>query len=74
VDSLPIEKLLAKTGSVYKLVILASRRAAELNAGAPALIETPKEKRVSTVALEEILQDKVGIKGAGEKSNKSGED
>lgn len=58
----PIEELLAKTGSVYKLVILASRRASELTAGAPTLIDAPREKKVSTVALEEILQGKVGIK------------
>lgn len=53
-----IEELLKKTGSVYKLVILASKRALELNEGAPRLIETDS-KKITTIALEEILQGKV---------------
>lgn len=62
-DDLLIEKLLAKTGgSVYKLVILASRRAAELNAGAPPLVEVSGQEKVSTITLGEILQGKVGMK------------
>lgn len=67
-DDLLIEELLAKTGgSVYKLVILASRRAAELNAGAPPLVEVSRQEKVSTITLEEILQGKVGIKPTKEK-------
>lgn len=56
----PVQDYLAKTNSIYKLVILASRRAAELNSGAPKLVETDSEK-ATTVALEEIAQDKVKI-------------
>lgn len=55
---LPIEELLKRCGSVYRLVILAARRAKEVAEGAPPLIETPQRK-VTSVALEEILQGKV---------------
>lgn len=54
----PIEELLKRCGSVYKLVILAARRAKEVAEGAPVLVETPHRK-VTSIALEEILQGKV---------------
>lgn len=69
-NSLPIEKLLEKTNSVYKLVILASRRVAELTLGAPPLIKTRGEKKVFAIALEEILQGKVSIKPVETKEKK----
>jgi len=53
-----IEELLKRCGSVYRLVILASKRAKEIAEGAPPLVETPHRK-VTSVALEEILQGKV---------------
>jgi DNA-directed RNA polymerase omega subunit len=55
-----VQDLLIKTGSIYKLVVLASRRAVELNAGAPKLVESQNQK-VSTIALEEISQGKVRL-------------
>ena len=55
-----VEELLEKTGSIYKLVVLASRRAAELNAGAPKLVEVDGEK-ISSVALKEIAEGKVKL-------------
>ncbi len=55
------EELLKKTGSVYKLVILASKRALELNENSPKLIETDS-KKISTIALEEIQRGKIAIK------------
>lgn len=58
---LSTEELLDKTKSVYKLVILASKRALELNSGSPKLVEIDS-KRISTIALEEIRQGKVSIK------------
>jgi DNA-directed RNA polymerase subunit omega len=54
----PIEELLKQCGSVYRLVLLAAKRAKELADGAPALVETSSHK-VTTIALEEILQGKV---------------
>ena len=59
----PIQDLLSKTDSIYKLVILASKRALELNSGARKLVEGDSEK-VSTIALEEIAQGKVRIQKA----------
>jgi len=57
----PVQDLLAKTNSIYKLVVLASKRAVELNAGAPRLVEADGEK-ISSIALEEIAQGKVKLK------------
>lgn len=59
----PIQNLLAKTNSIYKLVVLASKRALELNAGAPKLVEGDQEK-VCSIALEEIAQGKVKLQEA----------
>ncbi|MBL7085157.1 MAG: DNA-directed RNA polymerase subunit omega [Candidatus Omnitrophica bacterium] len=59
----PVQDLLSKTNSIYKLVVLASKRAVELNAGAPSLVETDGEK-ISSIALEEIAQGKVKLKKA----------
>ena len=60
--SISIENLLDKTdNSIYKLVILASKRALELNEGSPKLVET-ESKKISAIALEEIKEGKIGIK------------
>ena len=56
-----MENLLDKTGSVYKPVILASKRALELNEGSPKLVESDS-KKVSIIALEEIRNGKISIK------------
>lgn len=59
----PLEDLLPKTGfSIYKLVRLASARAAELADGKPKLVDSPVMEKVTTVALEEIRQGKVVLK------------
>ena len=60
-----IEGLLKRCSSVYKLVILAAKRAKEVSDGAPALVESPPRK-VTSVALEEILQGKVLYKVVAE--------
>lgn len=54
----PIEDLLKRCGSIYKLVILAAKRAKEVADGSPALVDTPHRK-VTSIALDEILQGKV---------------
>ena len=56
--NVPTEELLKKTNSIYKLVILASKRALELNDGAPRMVKSNSDKS-SIVALEEILAGKV---------------
>ncbi|MBL7131716.1 MAG: DNA-directed RNA polymerase subunit omega [Candidatus Omnitrophica bacterium] len=59
----PIEELLPQSNdSVYKLVILASRRAIEIAEGMPKLVEGVSSKRPATIALEEIRQKKVELK------------
>ena len=67
-----IEELLKKSGSVYKLVILAAKRAKELAEGSPPLVETSHHK-VTSIALEEILQGRVFNKAeAAETSPRKG--
>lgn len=56
------EELVKKIGSVYKLVLLASKRVAELNAGAPKLVECNAKMRPGSIALEEIRQGKLKYK------------
>ena len=59
----PLEQLLPKSGwSVYKLVRLASVRAAELADGKPKLIPAPAIQKLTTIALEEIRAAKVVLK------------
>jgi len=56
------DDLIKSTGnSVYKLVMVASIRTLELNAGMPKLIEESPGK-ASSIALEEIRQGKVRLK------------
>lgn len=54
----PIDELLARCGSIYKLVVIASKRAKELSEGSPRFIETDSKKSTS-IALEEIRQGKI---------------
>lgn len=58
VPYVPLEDLLKQGGSLYKLVLVASKRALELAEGAPKLVAVDTVK-VSTIALEEIRQGKV---------------
>jgi len=58
----PLEKLLDKSeGSVYKLVILASKRAMEIAEGQPKLVEMSSSTKPSTIALFEIAENKVRV-------------
>ena len=58
----PPEKLLESSGgSIYKLTILASKRAMQLADGEKPLIEDPKERLLDN-ALKEIQQQKIKIK------------
>lgn len=54
----PVEELLKRCGSIYKLSILAAKRAKEVAEGSPPLVET-LHKKVTSIALEEIAQGKV---------------
>lgn len=51
----PLEELLDKTNySVYKLVIMASKRALEIAEGQPKMINVSSSLKPSTIALFEI--------------------
>lgn len=59
----PLEKLLDKSnGSVYKLVILAAKRALEIAEGQPKLVDANSTIKPSTIALYEISNGKVQCK------------
>ncbi len=63
----PLEKLIDKShGSMYKLVVLVSRRALQLAEGATRLVEAVPGAKVTTLAMEEIAQGKVFL-NEGEK-------
>ena len=62
--SIPLEKLLkASNGSIYKVAILAAKRAINLTDGEKPLIEKPGEKVLDT-ALKEIRDGKIKVKKA----------
>ena len=63
----PIDKLMDKMHSIYKLVILASRRTIELADGAQELVDDPVGTKPAHVALDEILAGKVEYKIKEEK-------
>lgn len=52
------EKVLKNGDSIFKITLLAAKRAVELNSGARKLVETDSTT-FSTIALEEIAQGKV---------------
>ena len=61
---IPIEELLDKAdNSVYKLVMLAARRTLELAEGQPKLIPVDPSTKPAGIALEEIAEGMVRIKG-----------
>ena len=61
----PLEMMLDKTGySIYKLVILAAKRALEIADGQPMLVDAIKGTKPSTIALLEIAAGKVVYKKA----------
>lgn len=68
---IPLEKLIRKDTSLYKLILTAAARANELAQGAGPLVQT-SSKKVSTIALEEIAAGKInyatGKKGASKKT------
>lgn len=65
-----MERLLSKAGnSLYKLVILASKRAAELDEGQVPLVETKPQEKSITIALREIAEGKITLKKEDESQN-----
>lgn len=58
--SISMDKMVEKTGSLYKLCNMAALRAIELNSGAKKLVDAidPKEK-ITSLAIREISEGKV---------------
>ena len=57
----PLEKLLDVTDkSLFKLVILVSKRAIEIAEGAPKLCDVSPSVKPASVALQEIVEGKLG--------------
>ena len=57
-----IDKLLDKTHSIYKLVVIASRRTIELADGAQKLVDAPADAKPANIAIQEIMEDKITYK------------
>jgi len=59
---IPLENLLEKTGSLFKLTNLAAKRAMELNTGMKKLVEAEPNEKPTTIAIKEIADGKVKLK------------
>ena len=59
--NIDLETLYNKTGSIYKLVVMAAKRAIEINAGAAQLTQHQKGNVIAT-ALQEISEGNVTFK------------
>ena len=56
-----LEKSLDKVPNRYLLVVLAAKRARQLNRGAQPLLET-KQKKPTSIALEEIADSRIAYR------------
>jgi len=56
-----LEKSLEKISNRYLLVVLAAKRARQINRGSPPQVEST-QKKCTSVALEETAQGKVGYR------------
>lgn len=61
-QDVPVEELLNKTGSIYKLSVLASLRAIELSEGAAKLVDAKPDTKTINIALKEIQEGKITYK------------
>jgi DNA-directed RNA polymerase subunit K/omega len=63
-EYIPLEKLLDKSqNSIYKLVVLVSKRSLELAEGQVRLVDNVNlSTKPSTVAMQEIIQGKIKVK------------
>ncbi|MDD5504758.1 MAG: DNA-directed RNA polymerase subunit omega [Candidatus Omnitrophica bacterium] len=61
VPNIGLEVLYAKTGSIYKLVVMAAKRAIEINAAAAQTVQNPVDNAMGA-ALDEIAAGKLSFK------------
>ena len=67
---IPLEKILKKDTSLYKLILTAAARANELAQGAQPLVSATS-KKVSTIVLEEMAAGKVTYRDRKSAAKKS---
>jgi len=58
-----LQDLLEKESSLFKLTNMAASRAMELNAGMKKLVDADPKEKNTTIAIREIANGKVKIKG-----------
>jgi DNA-directed RNA polymerase subunit omega len=67
-----VEALLKQIPNRYQLVLVAARRTNDIAAGAPPLVPAGhKASKITTIALDEIVQEKVKYEILKEKKEKS---
>ncbi|MFH0840278.1 MAG: DNA-directed RNA polymerase subunit omega [Candidatus Omnitrophota bacterium] len=59
VSYVPLEDLMKKVDSIYRLVLMASRRAVEISDTGQKLVDISPRLKATTVALEEVRQGKI---------------
>ena len=67
----PIDELLKQCHSIYKLTVVAAKRAKALAEGTPKFVSSDL-KKVTSIALEEIHQGKIAYKAEGEEKARKG--
>lgn len=60
-NMISMQALKGKADSIYKVVRAAALRAKELNMGGKTLLDKPTSKNYATIALQEIVEDKIKI-------------
>jgi len=60
-NKISMQALIEKTDNIYKVVRVAALRAKELNLGGKTLLDKPTSKNYATIALQEIVEDKLKI-------------
>ncbi|MCK5707369.1 MAG: DNA-directed RNA polymerase subunit omega [Candidatus Aureabacteria bacterium] len=60
-NKISMQALIGKTDNIYKVVRVASLRAKELNMGGKSLLDKPTSKNYATIALQEIIADKIHV-------------
>lgn len=66
-----LEQCLARISNRYLLVVLAAKRSRQLNRGSQAQVES-KRKKWTSVALEEVIGDKIHPKRSDQEAKAQG--
>ncbi len=66
-----LEDLLKRCPSIYKLAVIAAKRAKELAEGSPSLVQSDS-KKVTTIALQEIAQGRIAYEAPETEEGEAG--